>query len=301
VSHARTVARHGDLAAASGRPAAPTPGPQAEAARAAVVRALEGCDAALAGWEAGSAAFGRADLTSDLDVCVIATDLDARTSVLDAIEEELADVTDLDLLDIGLSAFGVQRFWQPARPGEDAPMCMVDVSVLAREGDAEKLRELLTVERHGRGLTMYDPDGVLAEAAAAATFDPAAHRERIQVELDRLRARRTMFASFGPKELARGRALDAHGMHHAMVVLPLVALLGMVHRPLRFDFGLRYLHDELPADVVECLVPIVEPGAERLPAAIVEGTAWIDALLEDLDPDELPIEAHAEQMRAAFG
>jgi hypothetical protein len=178
---------------------------------------------------------------------------------------------------------------------------MVDVSVLGIDADADKLRELLTPERHGRALTMHDPAGVLAETVAANAFDADAHRERIQLELDRLRARRNLFSTFGTKELGRGRELDAHGMHHAMVVLPLVSLLGMVHRPLRFDFGLRYLHDELPSELVECLVPIVEPGRERLTDAISEGIGWIDSILDVIDPDLLPIERHAAEMRAAFG
>ena len=292
------VADHGDLAATGS--AAPTPGPQAAAARAAVVRALASCDDALAAWEAGSAAFGRADLASDLDVAVIARD-GAGTRVLDAIEEELRDLTDLDLWDVGVSLFGVQRFWQPARPGRDAPICMVDVSVLGVDEDADKLRELLTPERHGRAISLHDPTGLLTETIAANAFDADAHRARIATDLDRIRERHAMLAGFGAKELDRGRTLDAHWILNAMVVGPLVSLLGMVHRPLRYDFALRYLHDELPADVVECLVPIVEPGRERLGDAIAEGVGWIDAILADIDPDLLPIERHAEQMRAAFG
>lgn len=298
MTRALVVADHGDLAAT--RTPAPTPGPQAAAARAAVIRALGDRDDVLAAWEAGSAAFGRADLASDLDVGVIALD-GAGPAILGAVEEQLADLADLDLWDVGESTFGVQRFWQPAQPGPDAPICMVDVSVLARDADADDLRELLTPERHGRALAMHDPRGVLADLVAGNEFDASAHRDRITTELDLLRARRNLFATFGSKELARGRSLDAHGFHHRMVVVPLVALLGMVHRPLRFDFGLRYLHEELPRDVVECLEPIVEPGRDRLADAIDEGIGWIDAILGSIDPDLLPIERHAAEMRVAFG
>lgn len=294
------VADHGDLAAT--RRAAPTPGQQAAAARAAVIRALEACDDALAAWEAGSAAFGRADLASDLDVAVIATDdPGAGARVLDAVEEALRDLTDLASWDVGASAFGVQRFWQPAQPGEEAPICMVDVSVLGVDSDADKLRELLTVERHGGAIPLHDPNGLLAGMIAANPFDADEHRARIATELDRIRERHAMLAGFGAKELERGRTLDAHWVLNAMVVGPLVTLLGMVHRPLRFDFALRYLHEELPTDVVECLEPIVEPGRERLRDAIDEGIGWIDAILADIDPDTLPIERHAAEMRAAFG
>ncbi len=292
------VADHGDLAAT--RSAAPTPGPQAAAARAAVIRALHACDDALAAWEAGSAAFGRADLTSDLDVGVIARD-GTGPAILGAIEEQLRDLTELDVWDVGDSKFGVQRFWQPTQPGTHAPICMVDVSVLGVDADADKVRELLTVERHGRALSLHDPNGLLERTVAANAFDVDAHRARVATELDRIRERHAMLSGFGPKELDRGRVLDAHWIRDTMVVLPLVTLLGMVHRPLRFDFALRYLHAELPTDVVDCLVPIVEPGPERVRDAIVEGVRWIDALLAAIDPDLLPIERHAEDMRTAFG
>lgn len=300
MTRTETVVSHGDLSATG--VAAPVPGPQAAAARAAVVRALEGHDSALASWETGSAAFGRADALSDVDVCVIARDGEGvGTSILDAIESELSELADLDIWDVGTSTFGVQRFWQPAQPGADAPICLVDVSVVARDADADKVREFTLPERHGKALPLHDPDGVLAAAIADSRFDADAHRAGIQSELDRIRDRRNVLASYAEKELDRGRTLDAHWVHNAMVVAPLVALLGMVHRPLRFDFALRYLHEELPGDVVECLEPIVEPGREHLRAASIEGIEWMDAILDAIDPDLLPIERHAAEMRAAFG
>ena len=148
---------------------------------------------------------------------------------------------------------------------------------------------------------IHDPDGVLGRAIASATFDAAAHRERIAVELDRIARRRTLFGDFGRKELSRDRQLDAHWIHQAMVLAPLVSLLGMVHRPLRFDFAMRYLHDELPAEVVERLVPIAEPGIDGVAAAMELGVAWMDELLAQVDVDALPIEDHAAQMRSSFG
>jgi hypothetical protein len=86
-----------------------------------------------------------------------------------------------------------------------------------------------------------------------------------------------------------------------MVLTPLISLLGMQHRPLRFDFGFRYLHDELPGDVAARLATIAVPaGPAGLEAAIRAGIAWIDELLGELDPAALPIEQHAREMRAAF-
>jgi predicted nucleotidyltransferase len=282
---------------AARREAAHVRGARAARARAAVVAAVVASDVALAMWEAGSAAFGRADDASDLDLGIVCAP-DAGTQVLDELELALRAVEpDLDRLDIGVSPFGVQRFWQPAGDPETAPICMVDATVIEHEAQADSWRELLTPERHGRALVLHDPDGLLV----VPDFDADAHRARLTTELARIRDRRAMFGGMATKELARGREVDAHWMYQRMLAEPLVTLLGMVHRPLRFDFSRRYLHDELPEHVVECLAPLLAPGIGQLPEAADAALAWTDRLLDELDPATLPIEQHAAQMRAAFG
>jgi predicted nucleotidyltransferase len=291
-----------DPVAAAGLTPAPTPGLRAERARAAVRAALADCPDALAAWEAGSAAFGRADESSDLDVGVLCA-ADAGTLVLDRIGDALATIDDhpIDAWDHGRSLFGVQRFWRP-RPAGDESWCMVDVSVIELERQRDEWGELLSPERHGRALPLHDHDGVLERCRREAGLDLDAHRARLDRELSRIRDRRALFFDMPGKELARGRVVDALAMHDSMVTASLVALLGMRHRPLRFDFGRRYLHDELPRVVVERLLPILAPGTRAIDAATAAGLEWIDELLELLpDATGIPIEAHAEQMRAAFG
>ncbi len=290
---------HGDLAATG--TASPTPGDAASNARTAVAAALDECDAALAAWEGGSAAFGRADDSSDLDVVVLCIRGGAQ-HVLDAVEHQLESLGQpLDRWDVGRSTFGVQRFWRPAASVDEPAWCLVDVSVIEFERERDLWRELLLPERHGRALELHDPEDRLARCRIEARFDTDAHRARIRAELATLREKHAMFRDFVDKELARERALDAHAMHQAMVVNPLVVLVNMAHRPLRFDFGQRYLHAELPADVVARIAPILRPSLDDVADAARAGRAWIDALLDSVDVDALPIEAHAQQMRLAFG
>ena len=47
------------------------------------------------------------------------------------------------------------------------------------------------------------------------------------------------------KELARGHSLEALGFYQTMLRF-LIELLGIRHRPERFDFGWRYVDRELP-------------------------------------------------------
>lgn len=286
---------------ASARVAAPTPGERAARARATVVRALEASTDALAAWEAGSAAFGRADEHSDLDVVVLCT-AGAGTAVLDAVDEALATVTDgLCSWYVGELLFGVQQFWREPQDADPSLICMLDVSVIELEAQADKWQELLLPERHGRALPIYDPDALLELCRAQSTLDLEAHASRIAEAFATIEQRHAMLAEFPAKELARGRALDAQAMHQALLVKPLVTLLGIRHRPLRFDFDQRYLHDELPDEVARQLVPIACASSDTLAAATVEAREWIDELLATIDLDAIPLAEHAAQMRAAFG
>ncbi|MCW2928760.1 MAG: polymerase beta domain protein region [Thermoleophilia bacterium] len=287
-----------DLAAH--RRAAPVPGEAAATARALVVDALRGCDAALAAWEGGSAGFGRADELSDLDIGVLCIDGGGR-AVLDAIEAALRGTGhDFDILDVDPSLFGIQRFWQARDPL--ATLAMVDASVIEHAGQRAQWEALLVPERHGRAIVLHDPDGVLADALATTRYDLDAHRELLRAELARIRSRRRLFGTFAAKELTRGRRMDAEWFHQRMVLQPLVTLLCMWHRPLRHDFGLRYLHDELPEPVASRLAPIVAPASEIERArATVDALAWTDELLDLVDVDAAPLVEHSAQLHAAFG
>lgn len=286
---------------AADRTAERVPGPRAARTRDACLAALAGNPDALAAWEGGSASFGRADDASDLDILVICAD-GAAEDVLESIECALFKITEeLDVWRAGARIAGRQRFWHPRGAGVEH-IVMTDVSAIEHDAQREIWMEFLLPERHGRSLELHDPDGVLAVARAEAVFDAAEHRARIMRELALIRTRVTMFGGVPAKELARDRIVDAVGFTASMLTEPLVSLINMQHRPLRFDFGTRYLHDEVPTAVVDRLIGILVPaGAEAIPAANAAARRWIDELLETIDVDTLPIEEHAAQMRAAFG
>ena len=84
------------------------------------------------------------------------------------------------------------------------------------------------------------------------------------------------------KAIARGHWPEAAAYHLRFGVDPLVQLLRTVHCPSRWDFGLRYVHADLPADDVRRVLELL-PGdpdglAERSRAAF----DWQDELLTDV-------------------
>ena len=56
--------------------------------------------------------------------------------------------------------------------------------------------------------------------------------------------------AFCLKELKRGRTIDAFGFYLGLMMRPLLNVLGMLHRPQRWDYGFRYAREDLSAEVV---------------------------------------------------
>lgn len=286
-------------------PARPTPGEPAARARRVLVTALEGLEAVVGAWECGSAAFGRADVASDVDICIVARD-GAAAAVLAALDEAVSAELSGAVVTCheGATQFGMQQIWQPApAAGGLDSMALLDVAVAEQHAQAEMWHALLDPERHGRALLLLDADGSIEQVRRARPAVAADDiRQRIEALRDRIAQRRHLLGSFAAKELDRGRLVDAHWTHRRFVVHPLVDLLNIWYRPLRHDYSMRYVHDELPPGVVEQLVPLVQVGSEgELRSASQLALQWMDAMLDAIDVDDLPVEAHAEQMRAAFG
>jgi hypothetical protein len=113
----------------------------------------------------------------------------------------------------------------------------VDCSVVTPEGFAPFTER----ERHGEAIVGFDRDGVLQPRA----MDAAQLARRRAHRLAQLSGATPVYSMLVAKELARGHALEAFGFYQALL-RALIELLGMQHRPERFDFGWRYVDRELP-------------------------------------------------------
>jgi len=221
-----------------------------------VLPVLEADHTARACWEGGSVAMGRADAFSDIDLYIVA-DTARHEPILDAFENALAQ------------AAAIAHTWRVEPPVfagvaqrihllKDAPRFFaVDCALLT----AEAARQFLERERHGIPRIVFDRDGTIA----ALPLDRARHEERLRRRLAEIRASWPVYRIIVEKELARGRALDAIGFYFSGLLRPLVELVGMRYRPDRFDYGWRYLHDELPRDLQHQLASFAYvAGPERI-------------------------------------
>ena len=218
-----------------------------------------------AAWMGGSEATGRTDDRSDVDLQVVVDE--GREGDLFALAEATLD-------QLG----GIARRWRrPATADADYRQCfylprgapehlMLDLCVMR----ADRLAPYLDPDRHGQPVVWIDRAGLI-ETVADPTV-PAARQAKLADLADRL----PMLGHIIEKELDRGDLPAAVGFYHALLVRSLVDLLRIRHCPERFDFGLRYLDRDLPADVRQRLDGLLLPADEaqlRVNTGVLR--AWI--------------------------
>lgn len=207
--------------------------------RSELVSSLEMQPQALAAWEGGSAANGTSDPYSDIDFVVMGNE-----SI-----ETLFDVTEAALTRVSRIS---HRYVEPKCfwPGcyqrvyflEGAPKhFFVDVAVFL-EASRDVLSEFMQPERHGNPVIHFDKVGLVKPRAP----DPSALKSQHLKRLSEIEAAYPVYKLEVLKELDRRHPIDAFGFYFGGVLRPLVELMGILHRPFRFDFGFRYLHKTFP-------------------------------------------------------
>ena len=205
---------------------------------------LASCKSVLAMWEAGSAAFGRVDDFSDLDIGLLCRQ---------GTNEEVWALVDSACDALG----GVTLRWndlsQPIRD-EDTRVfrlrsasrwLQVDIHLFA-DTSADLHNQ---PERHGEIVVIFDHDKRLL----LPPWDAEAHRRHIREALHQEIMKWQIYYGWFRKELARGRTMDAFAAHIGGSVRPLLNVLGMRYRPARWDFGMRYLKEDMPAPIVQTI------------------------------------------------
>jgi len=233
-----------------------------------VSSALQPLPDVLAGWESGSAAFDLVDEYSDVDLNFLLEGTASEEGFYAAVESALET----------LSPIAARH---PAPPGryyklvDGGDFLLVDVCIYR----TENFKDCLDPDRHGEIRPLFDKGEWLTRDAAARVSQAARRAER----LADLEAWFSVSQSFVRKAILRGHEVEALAAFWSYTLRPLVELLRMRHCPARWDFGLRYLHRDLPGPVYEELQEILFVGqpddiSDRLPKAV----EWGESLLRDL-------------------
>ena len=202
----------------------------------AVIARLLPLTAVRACFEGGSAATGRLDEYSDIDLVIVAP-LAAADAAFDAVEGALAALA------------AIPHVWRIAPPPfpDTAPrfyflagsprFFAVDCVVVSETG----VVSLLERERHGEPVVYFNRGPKIRARPA----DQPALAERRARRWKQLQGSVPIYAMLVDKELVRDRPLEAFGFYQALL-RALLEVLGMAHRPDRFDFGWRYVETEMP-------------------------------------------------------
>jgi hypothetical protein len=233
-------------------------------------------DDVLVAWVGGSAVTGGWDEWSDLDVDVLCrpgTAAAAYERWLAALRHTFEPAWVWD----------TPKEWRPdgrqcfvcmqPRPGLlEEPTVLVDLVM----SDLSEEHRHLDVRRHGTPIVLHDPEGLLV----LRPDDAGETARAVAAAVDQVRQKRPTSEWLVNRALARGHVAEGvdlylrHGLHL------LARLLRAEHCPERHDYGLRYLRDDLPAEVadrLEGLVPGV--GSRSLRELSGECFDWIDELL----------------------
>lgn len=238
---------------------------------AALTTALEPDSLLRAAALGGSDATGRADNLSDVDLLLFvapgATE-HAAARIDDALRA-LSPVRLMWRLPMPTWHGFHQAFYQLA----DAPEHLMVDWVIIEHGTPHPWFE---VERHGVMKVLFDKDALIKPAH----IDRAAVAAAAQKKLEESRLKFQLFRHMASKLAIRQRPADAAHFYHSLVLRPLVDALRCVHCPDRYDYGFRYLHDDLPKADYEAICRLCYPaGPEAIEACVHEATQLMNHTL----------------------
>lgn len=235
----------------------------------AVCRVLRPVPEVLAGWEGGSAAFGALDAYSDIDLNYLVADTADVDRLYRLAEHALATVSPI----VASHPSPPGRYYQLKDAGE---FLLVDLIIMRTDAP----EQLLGTERHGHAVPLFDKGTWLHPR-------PLDQQALATKRIGRYRILQTWFPisqGFVWKAIRRGRHAEATGAFWAYTLRPLAELLRMRHCPDRWDFGVRYLDRDLPAEAYSRFRDLTFVcDLDDLDAKLATARAWGAALLGELE------------------
>jgi hypothetical protein len=242
---------------------------------AAVVSALEPLDYVHAVWEGGAVAFDRVDQWSDIDICVSADD-GRILECFPIAERALSALAPIALkyeMKQTMSPGYAQAFYRLEGTSE---CLLVDFAVFKHTWPDK----LLEPEIHGKARFHFNKRG----AVAIPSLDQAKLADDIRAALGNIRKRFETFNCFISKEISRKNHIEAVTLYHRLILDSLVDVLRIRHKPVRHGFKTRYVHYDLPPEVVTRLEDLFFVRDEHdLAAKFTQAKQWFYDTLAEID------------------
>ena len=240
-----------------------------------LINALKPLNYVHAFYEGGAAAFNRVDEWSDIDLYLVVDDEKVDAAFL-AAEKTLESLSPIQqkLKTPQLPWPGVfQTFYKLEHASE---FLLIDLAVL-RLSASEKFLEPLI---HGNVVFYFNKNDTLKPTS----FDREAFFKKLHGRLEMLQARFSMFNNLVQKEINRGNCLEAIEWYHVFTLAALVEALRIKHNPIHYDFRMRYVHYELPPEIIRRLEKLyfVE-NTKDLQEKYDEATKWFQETMSKIN------------------
>jgi hypothetical protein len=218
----------------------------------------------IAAWEGGSAANGTLDQYSDIDLCVLAKT--PLQSIMNEVETALESIG----IDYGWQAkksfFGDGMIQKVIVLKGSPKFFSVDVTIFDL-ADTDLLKEFLEIERHGEPRILFDKKNIIKIGHTDPVILFRQHQERVE----QIAQAFPIFKTLALKAIERGHEVDALGFYQNALVRPLIEVLGMIYRPFKSDFGMRYVHSSFPPEFQKLIKNLNYVSCfEDLPSKILE-------------------------------
>lgn len=244
-----------------------------------LIEALEPLDYVYAFYEGGAVAFQRIDEWSDIDLYLVVDDEKVTEAFL-AVENALKSLSPIrqKLETPQLPWPGISQIFY--RLEDASEYLIIDFAVLKLSAP----EKLLEPEIHGKAIFYFNKNNQVKPLP----LDKEAFSKKLYARLERLKTRFDMFNNFVQKEISRGNYLEAMEFYYAFTLATLIEVLRIKHNPFHYDFRMRYVHYELPPEIIEKLEHLYFVKDEKdLQEKYHEATNWFNKTISNIDLREI--------------
>jgi hypothetical protein len=245
--------------------------------------ALAPLDYTHAMWEGGAAAFDRIDEWSDIDLQVD-TD-DERVQDVFAVAEQALNALSPIELSYEIPQPTWHGHWQKFyRLSDASAYLLLDLTVITHSNP----NKFIQPELHGNAVIHFDK----ANVVQSQPLDRATLADQLRARVETLRLTFDLFRILALKELNRHNDIEAIAFYHSWTLRPLIEALRIQYKPARHSFYTRYIHYDLPQDIVRELQDLFfVRDADDLRAKRERAERWFYETLEgiEIEPDRLDL------------
>jgi hypothetical protein len=244
-----------------------------------LAKALAPLEYTHAFYDGGAAAFNRIDEYSDIDLYLVVDEKKVAEAFF-VVEKALGSLSSIkqkfEILQSpwpGLS----QAFYKLEEASE---YLLIDFVVLTPKSP----EKFLEPEMHGDVVFYFNK----SDKIQPRSLDMETFVSKQQERLKRLRARFDMFNSFVRKEINRGNHLEAIDLYNVLTLATLVEALRIKHNPIHYEFKMRYIHYELPAQAIRRLQHLYfVKDSKDLQTKYHEATKWFYETMSELNQEQI--------------